>query len=89
MISDELRLLQCVANGELRFHNGAWGDHAGYRWNCQDGTDGEVPPWQCDILDELKAHGLIMIEQRLGPLERRVLTTQPGISALYGLADAA
>jgi pimeloyl-ACP methyl ester carboxylesterase len=70
--------LEQVASGHVEFHTGAWGGPAGYRWRGA----GAVPiPWD-GVLARLEAQQLIAIEQRLGPLERRVSVTRVGITAL-------
>jgi hypothetical protein len=71
--------LEEVASGHVEFHTGAWGGPAGYRWS---GAAGGVPnPWDGEF-ERLEARHLIAIEQRLGPLERRVSVTPDGIAAL-------
>ena len=69
--------LEQVASGHVEFHTGAWGGPAGYRWL---GAAGSVP-WD-DELERLEAKHLIAVEQRLGPLERRVSVTSDGLAAL-------
>jgi hypothetical protein len=71
--------LQQVASGHVEFHTGAWGGPAGYRWK---GAAGGVPIIWNGELERLEANHLIAIEQRLGPLERRVDVTSRGIAAL-------
>jgi hypothetical protein len=68
--------LEQVASGHVEFHTGAWGGPAGYRWA------GGVPIIWDGELERLEAKHLIVIEQRLGPLERRVSVTSHGIAAL-------
>jgi hypothetical protein len=74
-----LQALEQVASGHVEFHTGAWGGHAGYRW-C--GVGSVVPITWDGVLERLEAKHLIAIEQRLGPLERRVSITSDGIAAL-------
>jgi hypothetical protein len=69
--------LEQVASGHVEFHTGAWGGPAGYRWQ---GAAGPIT-WD-DELERLEAKHLIVIEHRLGPLERRVSVTSHGIAAL-------
>lgn len=89
MNSRELQALEHTAAGELLFHRG-WGASAGYRWCGPDGTEaGAVPPSEADALDQLACSGLITIEPRLGPVDRRVFLTPTGATALHGLAHAA
>jgi hypothetical protein len=71
--------LEQVASGHVEFHTGAWGGPAGYRWR---GVAGVVPIIWDGELERLEAKHLIVIEQRLGPLERRVSVTSHGIAAL-------
>lgn len=71
--------LEQVASGHIEFHTGAWGGPAGYRWQ---GAAGAVPITWGSELERLEANDLIAIEQRLGPLERRVSVTSHGIAAL-------
>lgn len=79
----QLLPLQHAAAGKLLFHTGRWGGHPGYRWCDQDGCDaGEVPQWEADALDDLSRDGLIAIEHRMGPLERRVFVTDRGRTTL-------
>lgn len=79
----QLLPLQHAAAGKLLFHTGRWGGHPGYRWRDQDGCDaGEVPQWESDALDSLSRDGLIAIEHRMCPLERRILVTANGWTAL-------
>jgi hypothetical protein len=73
------RALEEVASGHVEFHTGAWGGPAGYRWR---GVAGGVPTTWDGELERLEAKHLIAIEQRLGPLERRVSVTSVGIAAL-------
>ncbi len=90
MTSHDLDLIRLAADGELLFHTGTWGDPAGYRWCGSDGTEaGMVPPWEADALDALADRGLIAIERRRGPFDRRVQATSAGISALTGKQQAA
>lgn len=71
--------LEQVASGHVEFHTGAWGGPAGYRWR---GTDGGAPISWDGVLERLEARRLIVVEQRLGPLERRVSVTLDGMAAL-------
>jgi hypothetical protein len=71
--------LEQVASGHVEFHTGAWGGPAGYRWK---GVAGDVPITWNGELERLEAKHLIAIEQRLGPLERRVNVTPHGIAVL-------
>ncbi len=71
--------LEQVASGHVEFHTGAWGGPAGYRWR---GAAGGVPLTWDGALERLEAQHLIAIEQRLGPLERRVSVTSDGMAAL-------
>jgi hypothetical protein len=71
--------LEQVASGHVEFHTGAWGGPAGYCWR---GVAGGVPITWNGELERLEAKHLIAIEQRLGPLERRVNVTSQGIAAL-------
>jgi|1185.fasta_scaffold1057616_1 hypothetical protein len=71
--------LEQVASGHVEFHTGAWGGPAGYRWK---GAAGGVPITWNGELERLEANHLIAIEQRLGPLERRVDVTSRGLAAL-------
>jgi len=71
--------LEQVASGHVEFHTGAWGGPAGYRWR---GVAGDVPIIWNGALEQLEAKHLIAIEQRLGPLERRVSVTSHGMAAL-------
>lgn len=71
--------LEQVASGHIEFHTGAWGGPAGYRWQ---GATGSAPITWDGELERLEAKHLIAIEQRLGPLERRVSLTPHGIAAL-------
>ncbi len=90
MNSHELNLLQLAADGELLFHTGTWGGPAGYRWCGVDGTEaGIVPPWEADTLDALADRGMIAVEPRLGPFDRRVSPTQLGMSILHRQQRAA
>lgn len=85
----ELQALEHTAAGELLFHKG-WGGAVGYRWRGPDGTEaGAVPTWETEALDHLAGCGLIAIEPRLGPSDRRVLLTPTGAIALHGLPQAA
>lgn len=89
MTDRELIPLQHAAAGKLVFHTGRWGGSAGYRWCDQDGCGvGEVALWESDALDRLQGEGLIAIEHRNGPLERRVRVTEVGRSALSEQRDA-
>jgi hypothetical protein len=73
------KALEQVASGHVEFHTGAWGGPAGYRWR---GGAGGIPITWIGELEWLEANHLIAIEQRLGPLERRVNVTSHGIAAL-------
>jgi len=73
------RALEQVASGHVEFHTGAWGGPAGYRWS---GVAGGVPTTWDGEFERLEAKHLIAIEQRLGPLERRVRVTSDGLAAL-------
>lgn len=85
-----LTLIRLAANGELLFHMGTWGGAAGYRWCGPDGTEaGIVPPWEDDVLDALAERGMLTIETRLGPLDRRVVPTRSGMDILDGYPRAA
>lgn len=78
-----LHALEQVASGHVEFHTGAWGGPAGYRWR---GVAGTVPsPWDA-VLARLEALHLIVVEQRLGPLERRVSVTLDGVAVLTSAA---
>ena len=82
--------LEHVAAGGVLFHPGTWGGPEGYRWRGQDGgSAGMVPEWENDLLDHLAVRGLIAIERRLGPLERKVAMTRAGWAALEGTPAAA
>jgi hypothetical protein len=91
MNDPELSALRQVAANEVLFHPGTWGGPAGYRWRGPDGTAaGLVPQKETDVLDRLAYLGLIRTEQRLGPLERRLLLTSAGATTLVEpLAEAA
>lgn len=73
-----LHALEQVASGHVEFHTGAWGGPAGYCWRGA----GSVPNTWDYVLARLEAKHLIAIEQRLGPLERRVSVTSDGAAAL-------
>jgi hypothetical protein len=71
--------LEQVASGHVEFHTGAWGGPAGYRWRSAYG--GGPISWD-GVLEQLEARRLIEVEQRLGPLERRVSVTSDGMAIL-------
>jgi hypothetical protein len=90
MTDHELLLLRHAASGELLFHRGSWGGPSGYRWRGPDGTEaGHVPPWDETTLDRLAEQRLITIEDRRGPLDRRVHITAAGIAELVTTARTA
>lgn len=90
MTDHELRLLRYAADDELLFHTGSWGGPAGYRWQGPDGGEaGQVPPWDEPVLDRLADRGLITVEARRGPLDRRVMLSQAGAAAVATLTAAA
>ncbi|MQA64091.1 MAG: hypothetical protein GEU86_22145 [Actinophytocola sp.] len=89
MTDRDLIPLQDVAAGNLLFHTGRWGGPAGYRWCGPDGEEaGQVPGWEEVQLDRLRTLGLIAIETRRGPFDRKVTVTAQGLAELH-LAQAA
>lgn len=90
MTDRELLPLLHAAAGELLFHTGQWGGPPGYRWRGPDGAEaGQVPPWESEELDRLRARGLISVERRLGPFDRPINATDEGLAALAASKTAA
>jgi len=86
----EFQLLQQVADGELLFHNRAWGTHLGYQWRGGDGLSaGTVPADVEQTLERLARLGYITTEHRRGPHECRVIATLAGLAVLDCMANAA
>ena len=86
----ELQILRQVADGELLFHNRAWGTNLGYLWRGPNGTPaGTVPAHAQMTLERLARLGYITTETRMGPRDCRVFPTLAGLTALEGLAPAA
>lgn len=93
MTDDELRALRHVADGMVLFHNGLWGAPAGYRWAAPDGSSaGQVPQWECEVLDLLERRRLVAINPAAGARDVPVVATRRGIQFLStqdGLVAAA
>jgi len=90
MTDFELQMLQQAANGELLFHNRAWGTNVGYLWRGQDGASaGTVPADSEATLERLSRLGYIATEHRRGPHECRVFATLAGLAVLESLPRAA
>lgn len=90
MIDLELQMLRQVADGELLFHNSAWGTHLGYQWRGTDGLSaGTVPAEIEETLERLARLGYITTEHRPGPHDCRVLATLAGLAVIDSLAKAA
>src|SRR5690349_14662505 len=83
MTDDELRALRHVADGMVLFHNGLWGAPAGYRWAAPDGSSaGQVPQWECEVLDLLERRRLVTIRPAAGARDVPVVPTQRGMGML-------
>lgn len=79
MTTNELNALGHVAAGMVLFHNGLWGASAGYRWAGPDGSSaGQVPQWECEVLDLLERRRLVAIRPVVGARDMPVVVTDAG-----------
>jgi hypothetical protein len=90
MTENELNALRHAADGLVLFHNGLWGVPAGYWWAGPDGsTAGQVPPWECEVLDLLERRRLVHIRPVAGARDVPVVATAAGMRALSIVDKAA
>ncbi|HEU5472450.1 MAG TPA: hypothetical protein VFV67_17495 [Actinophytocola sp.] len=86
MTRNELNALRHVAAGMVLFHNGLCA--AGYRWSAPDGSSaGQVPQWECEVLDLLERRRLVTIRPAVGARDVPVQVTAAGRAALSTVDD--